>query len=177
MGESNSPLSFGKACLYLQRRFAYIGHEIALILKEKHGIQEFCGYVETRGSLEFLQQQKDIVYTQLVLDEEVIARYKDEKIDRAYLDHLKNEYGIPNLWPYILHDRVIRYSQMVRAYPYDTSSYTHEDMIRMLQVTARAVEKLLDEEKPEVIFFSVVGGLDSYLLYAIGKKKGIQTLC
>ncbi len=166
-----------KVCFLLQRRFAYIGHEIARILKEKHGVSEFCGYVETRASMHFLQTQKDISYTQLVLDEEIVARYKNEKLDLAYLEHLKNAYGVPNLWPYILQDRVIRYGQMVRAYPHDTSHYTHEEMMRILQVTARAIEKFLDEEKPNTIFISVVSALDSYLLYAIGKKKGIQTLC
>lgn len=138
---------------------------------------EFCGYVETRDSLRFLEEQKDIAYTKLILDEEVVSRYTSEKLDLEYLAHLKKEYGIPNLWPYILQDRVVRHSQFIRAYPYDKPKYTHEEMMRILQVTARAIEKFFDEEKPDVIFLSVVSALDSYLLYAIGKKKGIQTLC
>ena len=103
-----------KACLVLQRRFAYVGNEIASLLKERHGISEFCGYVSTRESYDFLRCQKDVAYTSLLLDEDVHEAYKKETIDWEYLAMLEREYGIPNLWPYIENDRIVRYGQLVR---------------------------------------------------------------
>lgn len=164
-----------KACFLLQRRFAHVGHQMAVLLKERHGIEEFCGYVTMRSSLDFLKSQKEINYTQLLLEEDIYARYKNEKIDYDFLRIFKKEYGVPNLWPYINLDRVLMYNQLVRAYPADSSKYSHEDLIKIFQVTAKAVINFLEEEKPDFIFFQIVGNLGSYLLYEVAKKKGIST--
>lgn len=165
-----------KACFFLQRRFAFLGHQMAIILKEKYGIEEFCGYVCSRSSYIFLESQNDIDYKKLLLEEDVYAKYTQEIIDINFLKSLADKYGLPNLWPYVLLDRILRYNQLLRAYPSDKSTYSHEDLIKIFQVTAKAIEKFLDEEKPDFIFFSVVSNLGSYLLYEIAKKKGIKTL-
>lgn len=165
-----------KACFLLQRRFAFLGHQMAIILKEKYGVKDFCGYVTTRPSFNFLKFQKDINYSQLILEEDIYAKYKQEKIDLDFLRSFEREYGIPNLWPYILSDRVLRYNLLVRAYPADEGKYSHEDLVKIFQVTARTIVKFLEEEKPDFVFFSVVSNLGSYLLYEIARKKGINTL-
>ena len=70
-----------KACFLLQRRFAPVGHKLAVILKEKYGVENFCGYVYLRSSFKFLKNQKEIKYTSLLLDEDLHERYLDEKLD------------------------------------------------------------------------------------------------
>lgn len=164
-----------KICFLLQRRFAYVGHAMALTFKKKYGINEFCGYVELRKSLEFLKSQNDIAYTKLLLDEDIHKQYKNEQLDLNYLAYLEREYGIPNLWPYIESDRIVRYNMLLREYPYDKPEYSHEEMMRIVQVTARNVIKFFEEEKPDFIFFSVILGIDGMLLYHIAKKMGIRT--
>ncbi len=165
-----------KICFLLQRRFAYIGHEIAKILKEDYGVKEFCGYSYMRSSFNFLKSQTDIKYTQLLHDEEIHKQYKTEKLDLDFLRSLEENYGLPNLWPYIYIDRIVRYNMFLREYPYDTPSYTHEEMLKILQIRARAIIKFFDEEKPEVVIFSLVGGIADMLLYEIARKRGIKTL-
>ncbi len=165
-----------KVCFLLQRRFAYVGHAMAAAFKKRYGVDQFCGYVYSRSSLEFLKSQKEINYTKLLLDEDIHPRYKDEPLNLAYLKWLEKEYGTPNLWPFIDIDRIIRHGLFVREYPMDTPKYTHEEMMRLTQVYAKAIIKFLDEEKPNVIIFSVVGTLSTMLLYYIAKKKGIKTL-
>jgi len=163
-----------KICFFLQRRFAYVGHALAVSLQTKYPDTQFCGYVQIRSGFDFLRAQKDVNYTQLLLDEDVHARYKDEKLDWVFLKKLEKEYGIPHLWSFIEIDRILRLNQLVREYPYDTPQYSHDDMLKILQVTAKAILKFLDEEKPDVIIFSVVGALSSFLLYTIAKKKNIS---
>ena len=119
-----------KICLLLQRKFLYLGHQIAINLKEDYGVTEFCGYVYMRDGNEYLKSQKDINYSTLLLDEDLYIQSQSATLDLTYLKHLENEYGIPNLWPYIEVDRVIRYSQLVREYPYNTSRFTHEEMMK-----------------------------------------------
>lgn len=164
-----------KVCFLLQRRFAYIGHAMALTFRKKYGINKFCGYVETRPSYEFLKSQKDISYTKLLLDEEIHKQYKSEKLDLNYLKQLEQDYGIPNLWPYIESDRVVRYNQLIREYPYDTPEYTHEEMMKILQVKARTIIKFIEEEKPDILISSsALAGIDSLLLYYAAKKGGVK---
>ncbi len=163
-------------CFLLQRNFSYIGHSLALWLKEKYGMEQFCGYVQVRAGYEFLRSQKDISYRTLVLDEDVHARYKDEKLDMDFLRAFEREYGTPTLWPYLSIDRIIMFQQLVREYPWNTPKYTHEEMLRILQVNIKAVLSFLETEKPDVIVLSVNCSLPSMLLTKIAEKKGIKTL-
>ena len=165
-----------KGCFLLQRNFAYIGHYLAVLLKERYGIEDFCGYVYVRKMYNFLKSQHDINYSLLLLDQEVHARYRNEKLDLPYLQWLERTYGIPNLWPYLAVDRVVMHNQLVREYPYDTPRYTHEEMLRILQVKAKAVINFLESERPDFVFLSVIGGIGSMLLYHIARKKGIRTI-
>ena len=164
-----------KACLQLQRRFAYVGHAMAIAFKERYGIKDFCGYVYLRPSLEFLKSQTDIKYSGFLLDEEMFKKYKDEKLDLNFLKNLEKEYGLPNLWPYIELDRVVRYNLLLREYPHDTPYYSHEEMMRILQAEAKAMIKFIDDEKPDFIIFSVIASIGSLLLYSMAKKRGVRT--
>ncbi|MDO8592395.1 MAG: hypothetical protein Q7R92_01310 [bacterium] len=163
-----------KACFLLQRRFAYVGHKVAVILKEKYGVENFCGYVYLRSSFEFLKNQKEINYTSLILDEDLHERYHNEKLDLAFLNNFEQEYGIPNLWPYVTLDRVVMFNMLAREYPYDTPKYTHEEMMKIFQVKAKAILYFLESEKPDFIFMTIVGSISSLLLYEIAKKKNIK---
>ncbi|HEY4511332.1 MAG TPA: hypothetical protein VJH55_00640 [Candidatus Paceibacterota bacterium] len=165
-----------KICFFLQRRFASIGHALACNLKERHGIKDFCAYVSMRESYEFLTNQTDIAYTSLLSDEDIHKKMKDEKLDMEYLKNLEREYGNPNLWPYLFIDRIVMHGQLIREYPHDRPLYTEEEMLRLLQVTAKEIIGFLDREKPDVLVISVVASLGSSLLYFIAQKKGIKTI-
>ncbi len=165
-----------KICFLAQRRFAYISHYLALALKKKYGMTEFCAYASLRTSYDFLRNQKEINYGAILLDEEIHKLYKQEKLDLKYLNWLEAHYGIPNAWPYIAIDRVVMFNQLVREYPYDTSQFTHEEMMRILQVRAKSIIAFLNKEKPDVLVFSVLGGMGGYLLHEIAIKMGVKPI-
>lgn len=165
-----------KGCFLLQRQFAYIGHFLAQDLKERYGVNEFCGFVYLRSSYDFLIKQTDVPYTALLLDEELHERFKREPLDRDFLARFEKEYGIPSCWPYLAVDRIILSQQLVREYPYDRCPYTHEELLRLLQVYAKAILAFLEREKPDFLFGSVIGGLGSSLFYHIAKKQGLKTI-
>ena len=164
-----------KGCFYLQRRFAYIGHAMAILLKEKYGVNQFCAYVDSRQSFNFLKNQNELKYTNLLLDQDIHNTYKNEKLDIEYINQLEKDYGLPNLWPYLENDRIIRYGQFVREYPYDTPPYSHEEMMRIIQVKAKAIINFLKEEKPDFLIVSVLADISTMLLFNIAKKMGVKT--
>ena len=165
-----------KICFLLQRRYAHIGQALAELLSQKYDVQKFCGYVFTRESYDYLKNQNSLHFTQLLFDEDIHRRYQTESIDWEFIKRLEIEYGLPNLWPYIELDRIIRSNQLVRAYPYDTPRYSHEEMIKILQVKAKAIIKFMDEEKPDAVIFSAIGAIGSLLLYSIAKKRNVKIL-
>ena len=173
--ENNNHKSI-KACFYLQRTFVRVGHAMAKNFQETYGVNNFCALVATRWSYNYLLEQKDINYTSLLLEEDIHNNYREEKLDYEYLKKLEKEYGLPNLWPYLMVDRVLMNGQLVREYPYDQAQYNHEDLMKILQVTAKNIIKFLDEQKPDFIFFAVIGNINSYLLYEIAKKRGIKVI-
>lgn len=165
-----------KICFVLQRRFVIVGHSMSVYLKRHYEDVEFCALVGMRQSLKFLKNQEDIQYTSLLLEEDIHKKLYEEKIDKEYLQWLEEEYGIPNLWPYLYVDRVIMNGQLVREYPYNKASLSHEQMMKRLQVTAKAIIEFLDREKPDILFLSVIGSTGSSLLYHIAQKRGIKTI-
>lgn len=164
-----------KVCLMLQRRFAYIGHAIAKELK-KLGVEEFCGFVELREGLTFLESQKDIKYTYLLLYEDIYKAYRSEKLDLTYLSRLEHDYGLPNLWPYLENDRIVRHGQYLREYPYDKPPLSYEDMLRVLQAETKAVSNFLDSEKPDVLLLSGITDISTLFFYQAARKRGIRVL-
>ena len=76
----------------------------------------------------------------------------------------------------MLLDRVLRHNLLVRAYPADESRYSHEDLMKIFQVTAKAVLKFLDEEKPDFIFFQLLAIWAVICCMRLQKKKRIKTL-
>ncbi|MBI5045425.1 MAG: hypothetical protein HZC14_00205 [Candidatus Niyogibacteria bacterium] len=165
-----------KVCFVLQNRFAYPGHAMIKTLKKKYGEEEFCGYVYTRPSFNFLTSQKEIIYSRLLLDDDIHSKYKTEQLDLPYIQWIEKEFGLPNLWAYVELDRIVRYGLFVREYPHNTPPYTHEEMLRIIQVKSKAILKFLEEERPDFIVFSVMGDIGMLLLYHMAKKRGIKIL-
>lgn len=161
-----------KGLFLFQRRFAIIGHGIALALHKKYGV-DIAGYVYLRGSKEWLEKQTDMKYGSLLLDDDIHKNYRNEPLDLDYLKKLETDYGLPNLWPHVTVDRIVMFNQLVREYPYNTPPYSHEEIMRLVQVKAKALTKFLDEEKPDFIFMTVVGAIGSSLLYYMAKKRNI----
>jgi len=165
-----------KACLFLHRRYTQIGHALAVNLK-KLGIAEFCAYVSFRPPYDFLISQKDIKYTALLLDQDLQSQSEKEILDLEFIKNLEKKYGIPNLWPYLYNDRTIMMGIPPREYQWSPKPpFSHEEMMKAIQVRAKAIIAMLEKEKPDFIFMAVVNNLGPTLLYHIAKKMGIRTV-
>lgn len=153
-----------------------IGHALAYHLHKSFGVKAFSAYVNLRANYEFLSAQDEVLYTSLLLDEDVHRSLYGEKTDMAYLKWFENKYGIPNLWPYLYIDRVLMSGQYVREYPHDRPILTPDEMLRAIQVTSKAIIQFLEKEKPDAVVIAVIGSMGSMLLYHIAQKMGIKTI-
>lgn len=164
-----------KVCFYLQRRFSRLGHAIAVGLKEQYGVEKFCCYVFAKHAEKFIREQEDIEYSTILSDEELHQKAKHVKLDKDFLNKFEKEYGIPNASQFITIDRHLTMSVPKHDYSYKPDC-SYEQMLKYLQVKAKAMIEMLEKEKPDAVVLSAVGSMGSLLLYHIAKKKGIQTI-
>lgn len=153
-----------------------MGHALAVQLKNTHGVKDFCAYTDLHWSKNFLVSQKEINYSPILFDHEIHESFKKEEIDFDFLKKFEEDYGLPNLWPYLAPDRSIMLGILPREYPSNTPLYTHEEMLKILQVKAKAIINFLKTEKPDFIIFSAVGNLSSMIFYHAAKKMGVKTI-
>ncbi|MBU1019241.1 MAG: hypothetical protein ABII07_05515 [Patescibacteria group bacterium] len=164
-----------KICLYLQRRFSFLGHNIAMELKNSYGAEEFCCYVYGRYAEKFIKDQSDIEYSEILVEEDLHKKAEEVELDMDFIKKFEEEYGLPNAWPYLLVDRHIMMSVPKSDYS-KKPSCSHEKMLKYLQVEAKAMIAFLEKEKPDAVIFALVGSLGSMVLYHVAKKMGIKTI-
>jgi len=166
-----------KACFVMQSLYSRGLHAIALILKEKYGVNEFCAYISTPWAEKFIKNQTDINYDPILVDHEIHAKFKQEKIDLPYLKYFEETYAPPNAWLYLYRDRKL----MLSMGPKEESTsiidplYPHEGLMKAFQVRAKAIESMLKEAKPNFILFFTIGSISQLLIFHIAKKLGIKT--
>lgn len=167
-----------KVCMVLQNQYSKIGHAIARVLKERHGVTEFCAYVISPFAQEFLAAQRDIRYEPMLVDHQLHARAWQEPLDVQYIERFERVYGPPPLWHYLYADRKL----MMSIGPKEETTtevdalYSHEDLMRTFQVRAKAIEEMLTRERPDFILFFAIGTLAHLILYHVAKKMGIRAL-
>lgn len=166
-----------KGCIVLQGNYSRLGNAIALRLKETYGVTNFCAYIISERAKTFAEKQTDLTYTGMLIDEDVQKKYKNEKIDVSYIRRMEEKYGIPNLWRYIYTDRTILMSMIGSDRPatleYDFL-FSHEDIMKILQVRIKETIAFLEKEKPDFIIFFAIGLVGQMLLYHVAKKMGIR---
>lgn len=166
-----------KGCVVLQGNYAKLGHSIAYQLKYKYGVDDFCAYVISKRAKTFVGSQTDLIYTGILIDEEMQNKYHREKVDIDYIKTIEKKYGIPNLWPLIYSDRTIMMSMTGSDRPMTpimNPLFTHEEIIKIVQIKAKETIDFLNKEKPDFILFFSIGLIGHMLLYHIAKKMGIK---
>ena len=165
-----------KVCIVFQNSYVHTGHAMALELKDRYGVQEFCGYIFSDYATSFLRGQKEVSYTDLLSDTEVHERFRDEQLDFDYLTSLENEYGLPNLWPYLYVDRKLMNSIPPKEYngKYFDLLYSYKDLLRILQSRFRMIISFFDKQKPDAVVLFTMGSLAQSIIHQICKRRGIK---
>lgn len=137
-------------------------HEVAVRLRERHGLNDIGGFVWGHDQRAFLEQ-KGFPWQRL----DVFTDWLDElpaEADLGYLEQVEARYGIPNLGLMVFSER-----HLLRGRGFD-------DVLRLVEVAARRIERLLDEARPEAIHFESVDSLVVYLLHRMAAARGIRCI-
>lgn len=147
----------------------YLHHAIAVTLKKRYGVQNFSGFVRGYQLYEFLKNQKEIKYEPIVALQDIFLKSLKLKIDHEYLASLEKEYGLPTLWMYPLADR-----DMLTFNRY--TSYTHEELMKIIQGYFKYITELLEEAKPDFIIMPMAENMGLLVLHEVAKRMKIPTL-
>lgn len=165
-----------RGCLFLNRSYVRWQHALALDLKERYGVDEWCAYGYGKLASEINDIQKDIHYSQLLIDDFLAVEAKNEIVDQDFLNQKEKEYGHPYWWQEFTADRFISINWPRQFYPVFSPTLNHYEILQHFQLRIKKIEAMLDEVKPDFVMFADAGALGVNLLYYIAKKRGIKTV-
>ena len=157
----------------MQRNFAKLAYAMCEKFRADGEINQFCGFVQSKKAEDFLSGNKNI-FSSLIYEARIYKAAKEEKLDLEYLKQMEKEYGIPNLWPYFLADRLLMMSYPIKEYSND-ALFKYEDMLKIMQVTFREVINYYKKEKPDFVVFSAIASTSTLIMYQVARKMGIKT--
>ena len=135
------------ATVALATRLSAEGHEI-------YAITHYLRWVDEAVRLGFPRER--IFY----VNEDHRRRMDREEPDQSALSSLEDRYGLPTLWPYVVADRHV-------------AGFSHEDLMRLIQVESRSIESFLDRTALDGIVLDAVDRFGLLFLYHAAATRGI----
>jgi len=157
--------------------YAPLGHAIARKLKEEYGLSHMAAFTVSDWARDFVQGQSEVRYEPHIHDQDIQDKALTVDVDKQRLESIEREYGLPNLWPYILVDRDIIYP--FKGHPF--YRYGHrvelETIQKLVQTYFEVLTDVFDQVKPDyVIAGPEAGTLGLYIIRSIAHKRTIPTL-
>lgn len=103
-------------------------------------------------------------------------RKKKDVIDINEINQYENKYGNYSLWDVIISDRRALYPNNAQFFQNYKNRYSHEQLIKLLIISFKKIEKQFDELKPDLILGLNFVTIYDYIYYLIAKKKNIPCL-
>ena len=165
-----------KGCVVIIRESGIILHEFAAKLNETYGVDSFCAFAQSGNLTHSILSRRPDLYSGVLNQEDLYEKSHRESLDKEALDILEKKYGTPTLWPYLLGDKGIMLTSPAKVFFSYDPACTHEEMLKVLLVFFREIEKFLREEKPDFLLTAGIGSLGTHVIYTVAKKMGIKTI-
>ncbi|TSC91529.1 MAG: hypothetical protein CEN90_327 [Parcubacteria group bacterium Licking1014_17] len=165
-----------RGCIFFNRSYIRWQHAMVLDLRSRFGVSNWCGYLYGKKALDFINDQEDIKYDQIIVDDFLAIEAKDEVVDKDYLASSEKKYGHPYFWQEFYSDRHMSINWPRQFYPKFSPIFNHYQIKQQLQIRIKKIEKMLMECKPDFVIFTDAGAMGVNLLYHVARGLGIKTL-
>jgi hypothetical protein len=136
-------------------------HPIAKELKSHYGVESFSSFVWGENQRAFLEKENGVVYRPLlVFTRDVLPELERAAPDLAYLEQCETDYGIP-------------LNRMIFAERHLLQGRDFNQVLRMVELTFRLVERTYRDVKPNWIFSEDISCMTSYIHWAVAKGMEI----
>ena len=112
----------------------------------------------------------------LLKEWEIVKQSTTVSIDRGILERYENEIGSPYLWDALVSDRRI-YMGKTHTFSQDYKPrFSHEEMLKILQVTLKSIDDLFNQVRPDFILFYEGVTIGQYLSFLFANSRKIPVL-
>lgn len=136
---------------------------VAAELRDRHGVEALGGFVWGKDQADLLRNSP-VPWWRLDTFTEWLQELPTHQLDLSDLERLEGRYGLPTL------------SRMIYGERHLLSRYSHEDVLKIIQIVARRWERLMDEDRPDAIFVESIDGLPMLLMYAVARDRGVPII-
>lgn len=147
-------------------------------IKEPLGVDKVGFYVAHSMYYDkFAKEHPEIESDNAVVKEwEIVAKARKLKPNLDKIRAYEKSVGNPTLWEPIICDRRVYLGKHCKERQDYHPSFTHEQMLSILQVVFEELERLIDEVKPDVVLSLDPVTFGDYTLYLLCKAKNIPML-
>ena len=125
----------------------------------------------------FVRRHSDLEAEYTVVKEwEIVEASRKLKPDLDKIRAYEKAIGNPTLWDAVICDRRIYLGKQCKVKQDYCPSFSHEQMLSILQVALETLERLLDQVKPDVVLSLDPVTLGDYLLYLFCEARNIPML-
>ncbi|WP_340117718.1 hypothetical protein [Pelagibius sp. 7325] len=149
-------------------------------LQEEGGIEAAGFFVTNRpeyarfndANPDFAASAADVITEWELLDQ----AHRLPAPDLEYIAAWEKEIADPTLWNALIIDRRLNFhlrAQFVQSYK---PAYSHEDLLRLLQVSLQAIDAHFDRVRPHAVMGLNAVTLYDYLYYLVARRRGIPVM-
>jgi hypothetical protein len=112
----------------------------------------------------------------MVKEWEIVAKARKTKPDLSKIKEYEKALGTPTLWEPLICDRRVYLGRRCKERQDYRPTFTHEEMLSLLQVAVRELSLLLEEVEPDVILSLDPVTFGDYLFYLLASSNHIPIL-
>ena len=162
-----------RGCIFFNRSFYRMGQALALDLQRRYDITDWSAYIYGETSYDLVKRSAEVKYSRYLVDDTLDEQAYEEVVDDAYLLEKEKQYGVP-LMQLFTADRHFVHDWPKQFYIRYRPTLNHYQIKQHLQNRMRAIERFLNEAKPDFIIGVSVCALGSMVLFHEAKLRGIK---
>ncbi len=144
--------------------FCAVAKEIERNYSDKIKIDKYFFLTDSLSYVDYLKMHAPAGKSEIIFQyDEDFQKGLPQDMEYAELQNYEHKYGVPNLWMYVVSDRIF-------------SKLSDIEALRMLYAHINYFENFYDSNPTNAIISTGIAGLSVWLAHSIGKARGVKNL-